>query len=545
MERLIDQQHRSSTPKSVELLDGPLRLHSPFYIERPPLETVACAEIAKPGSLTRLKAPRHMGKSSLLLRLADHGQRLGYAACTVDFLQADTTSFKTLDQLLRWFSSSVARLLGVPPHLDEYWDTEIGSKVSCTIYFEQYLLNQISSPVVLLLNEVNRVFEHPEVASDFLSLLRFWHEQAQRSLLWQQLRLVMAYSTEVYIPLKLEQSPFNVGLQLQLPEFTQPQVQTLATRYDLDCHPGGVHKSLLDALYNLVGGHPYLIHLAIACLASGQCTSAGLLAEATSPTGIYAHHLRRCLSAVRQQPELITALQSLVNTSEGLQLANPVAYQLHSLGLIRLDGHQCHFSCELYRRYFQAELQSPVPDVRCRLDQLEQENQRLQALAHTDALTQIPNRRAFDLHLLQSWQYFQQNQAPLTLMLCDIDHFKCYNDTYGHPIGDKCLRLVAQTLQGTLRFKTDFLARYGGEEFAIILAQTDAATALERAEQLRSQVNSQMATAVVPGVTISIGVASVFPTTDLKPEQLIAAADSALYNSKRLGRDRITLSPTL
>jgi hypothetical protein len=178
---IAGQQNHFAGGLSVELTNAPLSLDSPFYIERPPLETLAYAEIEEPGCLIRLKAPRYMGKTSLLLRMSDQSHRLGYATCTVDFLQTDSSRFSQLDTFLRWLCSMVARQLGFSPDLEDYWDQDIGSKVSCTIYFEHRLLSQVESPIVVLFNEVNRVFEYPEIAADFLSLLRFWYEQGNRS----------------------------------------------------------------------------------------------------------------------------------------------------------------------------------------------------------------------------------------------------------------------------------------------------------------------------------------------------------------------------
>jgi diguanylate cyclase (GGDEF)-like protein len=544
-------QQPSTQTFGVTPPNGPLGLQSPFYVERPPLEESAYAEIRKPGSLLRLKAPRHMGKSSLLLRVAHQAQILNYKTCHVDFLQADTSSLQDLDTFLRWFCKSVARQLGVSPSLDEMWDADVGSKLNSTIFFEHKLLSALKSPIVLLLNEVNRIFEHPPIAADFLSLLRSWYEQAQRSSLWQCLRMVMAYSTDVYIPLRLEQSPFNVGLQLRLPALTRGQMQDLARRYGLDYEGNFQLRNSLDELFDMVGGHPYLTHLAIAHCRVENTTPAAVLAAAMSPIGLYGEHLRHCLAAVRSQPELVAVLQALMVTPGGVQLPSQTVYQLDSLGLIQYDGRYCRYACELYRCYFEAEfgtqadLDKSELFITQRLDRLEQENRRLQTLAHTDGLTQIPNRRAFDLQLQQSWQQMACQQTCLTLILCDIDNFKSYNDTFGHPIGDECLRRVAQILKKNTRSPEDFVARYGGEEFAVILSGINGPAARIRAEQLRSQVQKLTRTADVPEVTLSVGVASVIPTLSVAPRKLIAAADHALYESKRKGRNRVTLSPTL
>ncbi|NJN22872.1 MAG: GGDEF domain-containing protein [Leptolyngbya sp. RL_3_1] len=174
------------------------------------------------------------------------------------------------------------------------------------------------------------------------------------------------------------------------------------------------------------------------------------------------------------------------------------------------------------------------------LSRLEQANQRLEALAYTDGLTRIPNRRAFDVRLRQVWQQMAQSQAPLTLMLCDIDYFKQYNDTHGHPMGDRCLALVAQTLRANVRNPTDFVFRYGGEEFAVILTQVDTAAVHSRAEAIRSQVSLKTNQSALPGVTISVGAVIVTNVQGRDPHQMVQAADHALYESKRLGRDRIT-----
>ncbi|MBD3561366.1 AAA-like domain-containing protein, partial [Planktothrix sp. FACHB-1355] len=174
-----DRENNFLTAENLELPGSPISLNSRFYIERPPTEALVYTEISKPGSLIRIRAPRKMGKSSLMLRLLNQAATLGYCTATIDFQQAETAIFESSDKFLRWMCSNLARQLKLAPSLDEYWDEGMGSKVSCTIYLEGYLLGQINAPLVLALNEVNRLFEYPDIAQDFFSLLRFWHEQAR------------------------------------------------------------------------------------------------------------------------------------------------------------------------------------------------------------------------------------------------------------------------------------------------------------------------------------------------------------------------------
>jgi hypothetical protein len=331
---------------------GPIPLNSPFYIERPPIEWLSYAELEQPGSLIRIRAPRQMGKSSLMHRLLAHADMLEYRTVHLDFQEADQGVFSSLDQFLRWFCANISRRLQVAPRLDDYWDEDMGSKVSCKVYFAGYLLKQIERPIVIALNEVNRVFEHPQIAQDFLPMLRVWHEQAKHDPAWQKLRLVLAHSTEIYVPLNLNQSPFNVGLSIRLHPFNVEQVQELAQRYHLDWNtPIGCEHAA--ALQMLVGGHPYLVSLALYHLRQGDITIEQLLETAAMPSGIYAHHLRGLLTTLLQNPELIGPFQRVVAAGAGVSLEAIAAYKLESMGLVHLDGNVAKLSCELYRSFFQ------------------------------------------------------------------------------------------------------------------------------------------------------------------------------------------------
>ncbi|MGB5633935.1 MAG: diguanylate cyclase [Waterburya sp.] len=172
-------------------------------------------------------------------------------------------------------------------------------------------------------------------------------------------------------------------------------------------------------------------------------------------------------------------------------------------------------------------------------------NRELEKLSVLDSLTQVANRRRFDDYLIQEWQKLQEEQAPLSLILCDIDYFKLYNDTYGHPIGDYCLQQVALAIEFIIESTPGLVARYGGEEFAIILPNIDAAQALKIAEKIAVNVNklhvAHQKSLVSDYVTISLGVHSLIPTAESSPELLIALADKALYEAKAQGRNRAYL----
>ncbi len=342
---------------NIEFPSGPVPLGSPLYINRPPLEELVCNEILHPGCLIRIKAPRKTGKSSLLNRMIAYAKEQGYQTVYLDFQEADQDVFACLDKFLRWFCINVSRQLNLLPSLDDFWDTEMGSKVSCKIYFEAYLLQYIDqSPVVLALNEVHRVFEHPNIAQDFLPMLRFWHEQAKQDQIWQKLRMVVVYTTEIYIPLKLNQSPFNVGITITLPPLTLNQVQNLALSYGLywaaDCE--GAER--LVPLQVMVGGHPYLVSLALYHLCQEEMPLEVLLETASTPVGIYSQHLRELLSLLQKEPELMSAMEKVIATDEKVELDAIAAYKLESMGLVQLNGNQAHTMCELYRLYFSQQL---------------------------------------------------------------------------------------------------------------------------------------------------------------------------------------------
>jgi diguanylate cyclase (GGDEF)-like protein/PAS domain S-box-containing protein len=174
---------------------------------------------------------------------------------------------------------------------------------------------------------------------------------------------------------------------------------------------------------------------------------------------------------------------------------------------------------------------------------LQKANEELQRLAALDDLTQIANRRRFDDRLTQEWRRARRDGKPLALVICDIDFFKNYNDTYGHLKGDDTLHMVAQTLSDMLKRPMDLVARFGGEEFAAILPNTNIKGAMRVAHEFRAAIDGlkieHRASAIGGQVTLSFGVAAMIPDGAMQPKSLIEAADKALYKAKALGRNAI------
>jgi len=193
-----------------------------------------------------------------------------------------------------------------------------------------------------------------------------------------------------------------------------------------------------------------------------------------------------------------------------------------------------------------APLAAALTDMAIKLSERERElrsaNRNLEALASIDSLSGLANRRSFDARLEAEWQRAANLQRPIALMMIDVDHFKLFNDNYGHLEGDQCLRVIGETLAAAATHKADFAARYGGEEFVLLLPDTDLTAALAIAERLRTTVSTLAighGFAPCGHVTVSIGVAALTPGVGLDPQALIETADAGLYAAKRNGRNRV------
>ncbi len=327
--------------------EGAVPLESAFYLERVGVDYLCHQTLSNPGALVRIKAPRFMGKTSLMRRAIAQSPPQ-YRTAYLDLSNVERGIVANLEKFLLWFCTMVGRELQIEDKVQEFWDSKIlGSNDNCTVYFEEYLLPAINGPLVLGLDNLDRIFSQIEVVEDFLGMLRSWHEKAKISPLWKQLRLVIAHSTECYVPLDMNQSPFNAGVPIELNEFDQEQVRDLVRLYDLDWTENQVRE-----LMRMVGGHPYLIGLALYEVGTERTSLNQLLDQASTEGGIYSNHLRRFLETLQQSPMLLQAFKKVVNSSIPVELDSMQIYKLHSMGLVQQKNNYVLPRFDMYREYF-------------------------------------------------------------------------------------------------------------------------------------------------------------------------------------------------
>jgi transcriptional regulator with XRE-family HTH domain len=334
------------TPPPISYPSGPVAVDSTRYISRPQVDDLALQEILQPGCVIRIKAPSGFGKTSFILRLLHRAQQLGYATAGIDLQQSDPETLADSRSFLRWMCTVLARKLELDLNLEHYWDDLLGSKLSTTLYLQEGILLQLRQPLVFVLNKVEQIFEYPNTAKSLFPLLRSWHEEAQHNDVWQQLRLIVAYSTDAYLPLDINQSPFNIGLPLSLPELNREQVQQLADLWSVswsedDC----------DRLLGLIGGNPALVSLALYHLHQGMSLEA-LLQAAYTLEGIYRNQLQHLFAQVNAHPQWLEQLELLTKGDGAITLDPLLAYKLEGIGLIQSAQGGWRLSCELYRAAF-------------------------------------------------------------------------------------------------------------------------------------------------------------------------------------------------
>jgi diguanylate cyclase (GGDEF)-like protein len=227
---------------------------------------------------------------------------------------------------------------------------------------------------------------------------------------------------------------------------------------------------------------------------------------------------------------------SVVETGQTLELEFPYDYEnerawFHLIAVKLGDGLSVNFRDITDRK-------KSVFELRKMLDEVHK-------LANTDGLTKVANRRQFDECLYQEWLRLKRDRLPLSLILCDVDYFKLYNDTYGHQAGDDCLIKVAKAIQHSVRRASDIVARYGGEEFVVLLPNTSEEGAKVVAQLIQSKIEDlripHKTSKVSSTVTMSLGISTLVPTAELSKESLIALADEALYQAKKNGRNQFVV----
>ncbi len=329
---------------ALEIPEGPVRHDSAFYIH-PSDEARCCAELDKPGALIRIKSPKGFGKSSLTARLLAYASAQGYRTVGLNLEGTDQKFFADSELFMQWFCASVGRELGLRVRKEDYWDDIFGANDNSSDYFETYLLKPEEVPLVLAIDNFDRIFAHAAIETDFCGLLRSWHERARSNPLWERFRLVLSHSQESYLQKDINQSPFNVGLSVVLGALPLEQVRHLVALHGLQ-----LSEAEQAQLLELVGGHPYLVRKALYELANGL-PFATLLREAPTEAGVFGDHLRGLLKAVEDHPELGEALRQVVSSPDPVKLTSEQAFKLESLGVLIPEGNFVRPRCRLYATY--------------------------------------------------------------------------------------------------------------------------------------------------------------------------------------------------
>jgi hypothetical protein len=319
-----------------------------YYIKRT-REDRCHEDILFPGALIRIRSPQQMGKTSLLNRLLKTTDENGYYAMLYSLrselnhsqLEDSCEGFTTL---ARSFFSTLADKLSItitnfPLNLN---------KVECTEILEE-ILRKIDAPIVIAIDEADILFEYPVVARDFFELLRVWHDSyAKEADLWAKLRLIIVHSTDNYILLDSNKSPFdNVGSFIALQPFSEAECQKLVNRYHLSL----TAENILQ-LAHLVGGHPFLMQKALYTLYRDKIPFEQLLQQSFSIAGIFSNHLKELLHKLKLNPTLADNLRKVIESEGRAKIPLDSAFKLGGLGLVKTQNNQVVISSELYRQFF-------------------------------------------------------------------------------------------------------------------------------------------------------------------------------------------------
>jgi AAA-like domain/CHAT domain len=324
----------------------------PFYIERSPVEAECFEEITQPGALIVIKASHRMGKSALMSKILSYARTKQYRTITLSFREADDEILQSNERFLKWFCHSVCSELNLENDVDQVWRSHLSHRQNCTNYFEKQVLPAIDQPLVIGLDDIDKLFGHLKIAIEFFSILRVWYETSRNPSVWKKMRLVLAVSREVdNIPLPPNNSPFNVGLKAELVEFNFSQVQELVRRHGLQWS-----EAQINQLMSIVDGHPYLLRIALRPLASGQLTLDRFCQTSPTEEGIYHDHLHHHWRALEQDPDLQMALKQMVAADDPVVLDIKDQSKLCNVGLGELQGNGVIPLCNLYRIYFRNRL---------------------------------------------------------------------------------------------------------------------------------------------------------------------------------------------
>lgn len=337
----------------LETPGGTILRESKFYVEREPWER-CCQEIERKAGLIQINAPQQMGKTSLLTRIRNHAIKQGYQAITLDFAGLEKATFESSSIFLKRFCALVSLQLGISQKkVTEFWEEDLlGPKENCSNYIEQYILTDLTSPLFLGIDELDRLFPYDQVAKEFLILLRAWNGNGRVKETWSKLRMVITHSTESYVVMSPNSSPFNVGLMIGLSEFTSFQILDLAARHGLNWETGEVEQ-----LMTMVGGYPSLVRLSLHRIAQGDLTLTELLAKAPTDAGLFREHLRQHLWNLQQYPDLAHAFHQVIFSDHPVILEPILALKLVGMGLVNQEGDQVILRHDrLYRPYFRSRL---------------------------------------------------------------------------------------------------------------------------------------------------------------------------------------------
>jgi len=344
---IIDNQKLTD---QFEIEKGAVKFDSPFYIRRK-----ADAELQKQirgwGTTTVIKGSGQMGKSSLLVRANREALNIKQKSCLIDFHSIDNSDMVNLETLFRYLVRRITFEFKLSIKLEDYWEEYLGAKHNLTQIIEDTMISKTKSPIHFLFDNVDAVFKFP-YRDDFFSTIRVWHNLRAVNKKWDFLNIVIAHSTAPYLYIKdIDRSPFNVAYSISLDDFNFEQVSEMNKNYGFPLK----ENSEIEKLMKLVGGHPYLIRIALYTLAANNCNLEQLKEVAIKASGPFRSHLSEYVRLLQENKELKKALRQVL--SRGACDDEASFQSLWAAGLVKGETRQIiQMRCQLYHDYFQNHL---------------------------------------------------------------------------------------------------------------------------------------------------------------------------------------------